>query len=324
MVVKLVVQPRYWRELRSHQGILATALRLVVTTSTIAYARFVGGSIDIEWDGEGEGEYEGRHIYIVRHGDLYKSYAECNGKGGKDDRGNPCYDEPLMKNNAPLTRCGIAQARLTAEWLGDKNITKIVVSPFTRALQTALPLAETIGVKLDVEHLLSEAIEEEGPFREFNLMQPSVTVNNLESIQELWALDYGSPPLKTPESNGMYVRRVKQLAPLINSRFPVYHGNIAVYTHATPAFSLAYGLCYGDAGGDTKLEEFVGKQDPIAPGGLIEVIQHADGTCKEVKQTNNVAGELGCGLTKPAKCHIFDYPGWYWSHSKGVGPANCW
>merc|ERR1712187_972563 len=97
-----------------------------------------------------------QHIYIVRHGDKYSSYPACNGTHVDKD-GTPCFDEKLMGNNPPLTPCGIKQANYTSDYLlRHYDINNIVVSPFTRTLQTSLPLAQALGYRLNVEPLLSE------------------------------------------------------------------------------------------------------------------------------------------------------------------------
>jgi len=323
-----------------------------------------------------------QHIYIVRHGDKYSSYKPpCPGAGGMKG-GKLCFDPELMGDNPPLTDCGIHQANLAANWLQDHGeIKNIAVSPYTRTLQTALPLAKMLKLKLQVEYLLSEANQDEGPYREFNINALGATVEQLEEIKLRWDRAYGSPPIKTPENNTLYVDRVKEAVEVLKEHFPPKSGNLAIFSHATTTFSLAYGLCHGDedcdcsadaimkkgcGGGaadvngdiscqlaqsqcitrcgdnailyhddtpkerksqdseDDKLEKFVKHQDAIAPAGFIEVILNADGSCVEIKQTNNDVSEVAdCGETEASKCEFDDYPSWYWACSKGMGPGKC-
>mmetsp|Transcript_10632 Transcript_10632/g.14679 ORF Transcript_10632/g.14679 Transcript_10632/m.14679 type:complete len:334 (-) Transcript_10632:280-1281(-) len=261
-----------------------------------------------------------QHVYIVRHGDKYSSYPKCPASDGK-----LCFDEELMGDNPPLTPCGIRQASHTAKWLqGQKTggIKNIVVSPFTRTLQTALPFAKATGKKLHVEYQISEANQPEGPFREFNIDNAGETVSQIEEAHKLWDLSYGSVPIKTPENYTLYNARVKTAAKVLKERFPPSSGNLAIFTHATTSFSVAYGLCYGEDGSD-KLEEFVKGQDAIGPAGVIHVILAADGSCKPVEQTQNVGMEVGCGETEPFKCKFEDFPSWYWAHPQGKGPGKC-
>merc|ERR1712050_785849 len=106
----------------------------------------------------------------------------------------------------------------------------------------------------------------------------------------------------------------------MGERFPSSSGNLAVYTHATTSFSIAYGLCHGDDSSDAQLKQFVNGQNAIAPAGIIEVVIGKDGKC-DVKQTNNLAEAVNCGDTEPFKCAFEDFPAWYWYHSAGSGPG---
>jgi len=261
-----------------------------------------------------------QHVYIIRHGDKYSSYPACPG-----EKGQPCFDGDLMGDNPPLTECGIKQAEHTAKWLQEHSksaggIQNIVVSPYTRTLQTALPLAAALDKKLKVEYLISEANQPEGPFREYNINAPAPTVPQLQEVHEHWDLDYGSLPIATPENNTLYVKRVVQAASVLRKRFPPSSGNLAVYTHATTSFSVAYGLCYGN---DAQLMAFVNGQDAIGPAGVIHVTLSSSGQCVKVEQTQNVAETVGCGKTEPFKCQFADYPSWYWSNPLGKGPGKC-
>jgi len=262
-----------------------------------------------------------QHIWIIRHGDKYSSYPDCPAEP-------PCFDKGLMGDNPPLTDCGRKQASFTAAWLKNASslvggIKHIVVSPYTRTLQTSLPLAQALGLKLQVEYLLSEANQPEGPHREFNIKEDKVTVADLLKASELWDTLYGSPPIPTPEVPELYGKRVKRAAEVLTARFPPSAGNAAIYTHATTSFSIAYGLCHSKDGTDATLEDFVKKQAAIAPAGVIHLVRDNSGKCKVIDQTANVAKTVGCGKTEPYKCEFDDYPAWYWPHADGKGPGKC-
>lgn len=268
-----------------------------------------------------------QHIYIVRHGDKYSSYPPCKVDEDPFANGNLCFSAPTMGDNPPLTPCGVRQAEHTAKWLVQDSghrggIKNIVVSPFARTLQSALPLARALKQELKVEYTLSEAMEPEGPFREHNVRMSVLAKAQLTEISGLWDLHYGSPPIRTPENNTLYGERVKKAARVLKERFSPSSGNLAIFTHATTSFSVAYGLCYGDAG-DAALQEFVDHQDAIAPSGVIHLTIGANGECKGVTQTQNVAVPVNCGETQPFKCNFAGYPSWYWATEAGMGLGKC-
>jgi len=263
-----------------------------------------------------------QHIWIMRHGDKYSSYPAC-------PKEKPlCFNETLMGVNPPLTPCGVKQAEFTADWLKANTssfggISNIVVSPFTRTLQTALPLAKALNLTLKVEYLLSEAMQPQGPFQPYNAGLDASVVKQLQEIEAVWDTQYGSPPIPTPETPKMYDARVEKAAKVLKKRFPPSSGNLAIYTHATTSFSIAYGLCHGEDSSDASLKKFVESQAAIAPVGVIHVVLDSAGKCKRVDQTNNVALKVGCGKTTAFKCNFTDFPAWYWRHSDGAGPGKC-
>mmetsp|Transcript_33399 Transcript_33399/g.91392 ORF Transcript_33399/g.91392 Transcript_33399/m.91392 type:complete len:243 (+) Transcript_33399:1584-2312(+) len=194
-----------------------------------------------------------------------------------------------MGNNPPLTPCGFEQAEATARWLlSTASIQQIVMSPYIRTLETALPVANVTGLTLHVEYLTSEARQSGGPSRPFNVALDETHRSRLARAQARWALDYGSFPIPTPEGNGEYWGRVRLAAKALRHRFPPSTGNVAIFTHATTSFSLAYGLCYGDNGTDATLQAFVERQGAIGPGGIIHVILASDGQCRSVAQTHGM------------------------------------
>ena len=114
-------------------------------------------------------------FYIVRHADKFSSYPPCPPLpaaaaaaaglqlNGTAATGSPCFNESLMGNNPPLTpSCGVQQSEATAGWLVKNassagGIQHIVSSNYARSLETALPLARALGLKLQVENLVGEA-----------------------------------------------------------------------------------------------------------------------------------------------------------------------
>ncbi len=83
-------------------------------------------------------------MYLLRHGQSLFNlhYTET--------RKDPGIEDPV------LTPLGRAQAEAAAELLAGKDITRIIVSPYTRALQTAQPVLERLNVPVEVMHEVRE------------------------------------------------------------------------------------------------------------------------------------------------------------------------
>ena len=58
--------------------------------------------------------------------------------------------------DAPLTELGHAQAQEAARQLARERVRRIIASPYTRALQTAAPIAEALGVAVTVNPVVRE------------------------------------------------------------------------------------------------------------------------------------------------------------------------
>jgi broad specificity phosphatase PhoE len=83
-----------------------------------------------------------------------------------------------------LTELGHAQAEDAARALAGEGIERIIASPYTRALQTAEPIAKTLGVPVTVDPLVRErfgftcdigsprtALERDWPGHDFSLIE---------------------------------------------------------------------------------------------------------------------------------------------------------
>lgn len=258
-----------------------------------------------------------QNIYVIRHGDKYSSYPDC----ATVSPGEDCFNATLMGDNAPLTSCGRRHAEYVAKKLAGSGIKQLVVGPYARTLQTSLPLAAALDLKIKVEHALSEARQPEGPYQPLNALL--LEEEELREIEKRWDLDYGSVPIPTPETDELYVQRVRKAAATLSRRFPPSSGDVAFVTHATTSFSVVYGLCFGNSGTDADLENFVNNQIGCGPGSVIHVVRDSQGRC-QISQTDNSALEsLGCGKTQINKCEIADFPDWYWAHAAGHGAGNC-
>lgn len=79
-------------------------------------------------------------LYLVRHGETDSNAAGIT-MGQKD---------------VPLNARGLAQARQTADWLARHPIARIVSSDLSRAMATATPLAEALGLAVESDVRLRE------------------------------------------------------------------------------------------------------------------------------------------------------------------------
>jgi broad specificity phosphatase PhoE len=129
------------------------------------------------------GLYFGRMI-LLRHGQ-----SEFNLHFGATRR-DPGIIDPK------LTELGHAQAAEVAQRLRDEAIRRVIVSPYTRALQTAAPIAAALGVPVFVNPIVRErykfACDIGTPRTELELTWPE---HDFSTIEEIWW-----PPIEEPEA----------------------------------------------------------------------------------------------------------------------------
>ena len=96
-----------------------------------------------------------------------------------------------------LTDLGHAQAREAAHQLASQGIRRIIVSPYTRALQTARPVAEVLGLPLVVDPIVREryafACDVGSPRTELERDWP---MHDFSAIETVWW-----PPEEEPEAS---------------------------------------------------------------------------------------------------------------------------
>ena len=71
--------------------------------------------------------------------------------------GRPNETDPEKPNDPPLNLDGWRQARAAADLLSGEGVTRIIASPLLRARQTAAPLAERLGLAVDIIEGWAEA-----------------------------------------------------------------------------------------------------------------------------------------------------------------------
>jgi broad specificity phosphatase PhoE len=89
--------------------------------------------------------------------------------------------------DAPLTELGHAQAEEAASALADAGIRRIIASPYTRALQSAEPLARRLGLPVLVTPLVRERYKfacDIGTPR--TTLQQSWPTHDFSAIEEIW------------------------------------------------------------------------------------------------------------------------------------------
>jgi glucosyl-3-phosphoglycerate phosphatase len=83
-------------------------------------------------------------MYLLRHGQSYFNLLFT------ETRVDPNIEDP------ELTPLGVAQAQAAAGELAGVPLTRIIVSPFTRALQTAQPIIATHDAPVEIMQLVRE------------------------------------------------------------------------------------------------------------------------------------------------------------------------
>ena len=96
-----------------------------------------------------------------------------------------------------LTELGHLQAAEAAHLLAGERITRIITSPYTRALQTAAPIAKALGLKVLVNPIVREryafACDVGTPRTELELAWPE---HDFSTIDEVWW-----PPIEEPAAS---------------------------------------------------------------------------------------------------------------------------
>jgi broad specificity phosphatase PhoE len=97
--------------------------------------------------------------------------------------------------DAPLTELGHTQAADAAERLRTERISRIIASPYTRALQTAAPIAAALDVPVFINPIVRErykfACDIGTPRTELERAWPQ---HDFSTIEEVWW-----PPIEEPE-----------------------------------------------------------------------------------------------------------------------------
>src|ERR1700744_2705161 len=86
-----------------------------------------------------------------------------------------------------LTELGHSQAAEAARLLAGKGITRIITSPYTRALQTVSPIAKALGLKVSINPIVREryafACDVGTPRTELEQAWPE---HDFSTVEEIW------------------------------------------------------------------------------------------------------------------------------------------
>jgi 2,3-bisphosphoglycerate-dependent phosphoglycerate mutase len=103
---------------------------------------------------------------------------------------NNALPEHLRVCDPGLTELGVEQARLTAQALREARLTHLYCSPFLRSLETARPLAETLGMPVDIR---SDIFENGGCYSGHEPRklrgEPGMSRGELATKYPQWSLD---------------------------------------------------------------------------------------------------------------------------------------
>lgn len=128
--------------------------------------------------------------------------------------------------DAPLTAEGQRQAQQLAAQLAQHPITRVVSSPWRRAVDTARPIAEALGLKIETDGRLTERV---------------LSPTDLPFWQTALRASFAAPALKLPGGESGMGAKARALAALHDARDP--HGLTAVFTHGN-LLALLLGLDY--------------------------------------------------------------------------------
>lgn len=83
-------------------------------------------------------------MFLIRHGQsVFNQHFNATGR------------DPLVRD-APLTPRGVDEAQGAARYLKDKSITRVITSPYSRALQTGWEIAQLLGLSMVANPLVGE------------------------------------------------------------------------------------------------------------------------------------------------------------------------
>ncbi|KAL7477075.1 hypothetical protein ACHAW6_002888 [Cyclotella cf. meneghiniana] len=180
-------------------------------------------------------------ILLIRHGDRF-------------DYANPTWLDSASQNGTlltdpPLSALGHKQARETANYLSTKKfpdgVDKILVSPYLRTIQTAVPTAQSLNVPICLEEGLSESNATPGgvlptPKERFAYF-PEIDPSHVSHLRIFSTPGHVCSKTKMPCEGfaNEYVKRIRRLVAILEKE---YHGKtVVLFSHAA-SVALVAGL----------------------------------------------------------------------------------
>lgn len=166
-----------------------------------------------------------RSLYLVRHGhrldEVDKQWYQAGG-------GNQ-YDSPLSDK-------GKEQAEKLAQRLRQEPLDWIFSSPYYRALQTAHPLAEVLGMPLYVENGIGEWLGKSMLPREPHIIPP------FQRRDEFPMLEFSHNPRVIPHYPETVNQCFERLERAMTQLLDAYEGNMLIVGHGRTVTGLAHRL----------------------------------------------------------------------------------
>lgn len=150
--------------------------------------------------------------------------------------GRPDENDPHTPNDPPLNEDGWRQARATSDLLAREGVTRIVASPLRRARQTAAPLADRLGMPVDIIDGWAEADKATHRYRSTETLRAEGEAAWREFLRDPIRYLGADPETFTTE----VLSALRATAPCADSG-----QRVAVFTHGMPinvALSHALGL----------------------------------------------------------------------------------
>ena len=201
---------------------------------------------------DGESDIISR-IYLIRHGDRF-------------DYAHPLWLEDATNNNClttdpPLSELGHRQAAETAKYMkmlcqkehrsapanedfneSQEHIHKILVSPYLRVIQTAVPTSVALGIPLQIETGLSEAHATPNVLpssKERFAYFPQINTNYTPLLNVSATPGYNCPKTQFPceAFAGAYVQRLEEFASILERTY--YGKSVVLFSHAASVALVA-------------------------------------------------------------------------------------